>query len=381
MPLARTGGMRHPAGAALSGQQRLGWVDVAKGFTMILVVMLHSVTKHYLALDWAVDIPAGRAWRATNFLFEPMRMPLFFLLSGLLAASSLSRDAVSPFKRRVVDPYLLYLLWFCLNAVVLAVFDFTGPEALTLTVSGLLRNVVFPHTTLWYMLALVGFFAAAKLLRPLGVVVPVLAAAVLSSVVFAGMIDVPRWMGMTRSMALYFPLFLVGAYLPSLVHRAARADSRGVFFAGLVVYLGVAVAYRRGGTEILGFGPLATAFGAGMGVLIAVRLTSLYGIAAVLQSIGRRTLPIFVLHVPFLAVLHWGSTGVGATLWAPMLVNPAVALVYPALATAANLTTCLAVHAGLQRAGMGWLFSPLLGRRRTEPAGSPRPAKAHVGVC
>ena len=65
---------------------RVGWPDVAKGVCIILVVLWHVVTKHAIAVAGAG--PVTDAWATLNAQLLPLRMPLFFLISGMFAAVS-----------------------------------------------------------------------------------------------------------------------------------------------------------------------------------------------------------------------------------------------------------------------------------------------------
>ena len=69
--------------AALSG--RVGWVDFAKGFCIIFVVMMHSTL--------GVEAAAGsHGWMHHLVQFaKPFRMPDFFLISGLFLALVIDR--------------------------------------------------------------------------------------------------------------------------------------------------------------------------------------------------------------------------------------------------------------------------------------------------
>jgi uncharacterized membrane protein YcfT len=356
---------------------RLRWVDVAKGLTMVLVVLAHVLGKHYFDLTWTIEVPARGAWREISDAFLPLRMPLFFTLSGLLAASSLGRARRTALARRVLNPYLLYVLWFAINAVVLVTFDFTQPEALDATPTGLLRNLVLPHTTLWYMFALAAFFLVALLLRPLGIVAVLAGATGLSVAVSAGWIVLPAGAGMTPSILRYFFVFLIGAYAPDLVRRVARIGERVPLAATLLAYAVLAVAFRLGLPLLPGLLPFVVVVGAGLGIMASVRLTGIPGLTPLLEGIGRRTLPIFVLHVPALAVLHWVATGPGEGVWAPLLRSDAVALVYPVLSLALVLLSCLAVETLLRRAGLGWLFALPIGK----PASAAAPAAAQPAAA
>jgi peptidoglycan/LPS O-acetylase OafA/YrhL len=97
-----------------------------------------------------------------------------------------------------------------------------------------------------------------------------------------------------------------------------------------------------------------------------------------LAAIGRRTLPIYVMHMPLLALLH-------RFCFAPLAAHhsdqAAFAMVEPAVLTVLLAAICLTVHAGLRKAGVSWLFDLPGGtavRRRPVP---PPTVKSHRRAC
>ena len=79
---AETKAKRHKS----APKQRVGWVDAAKGLCILLVVLGHAITElqahGYYTAQWA----------GINFFLGPIRMPLFFLLSGLFAGKALKES-------------------------------------------------------------------------------------------------------------------------------------------------------------------------------------------------------------------------------------------------------------------------------------------------
>src|SRR5207253_7771984 len=93
-----------PAPAA-KGQARIDWVDYAKGFCIVFVVMMHSTL--------GVEQVAGQeGWLHTVVAFaKPFRMPDFFLISGLFLAQVIERDWRTYGDRKVLHFAYFYLLW------------------------------------------------------------------------------------------------------------------------------------------------------------------------------------------------------------------------------------------------------------------------------
>ena len=80
---------------------RLLWVDVAKGACILLVVLHHAVVKD-LAIQAPLPLqPVAEAWAWVTMALKPVRMPLFFVLSGLVASSAVRRPWASGAVRRV----------------------------------------------------------------------------------------------------------------------------------------------------------------------------------------------------------------------------------------------------------------------------------------
>jgi uncharacterized membrane protein YcfT len=137
---------------------RVDWVDYAKGFCIIMVVMMHSTL--------GVEQAAGReGWMHAWVAFaKPFRMPDFFLISGLFLARVIDRDWRSYLDRKVVHFAYFYVLWVTIQ------FAFKLPGFASeygLKGAGLLYLEAFiePFGTLWFIYLLPIFFVLVKLTR------------------------------------------------------------------------------------------------------------------------------------------------------------------------------------------------------------------------
>jgi uncharacterized membrane protein YcfT len=80
---------------------RVDWVDTAKGFCIIMVVMMHST----LGVQEATGEPS---WMGALVAFaKPFRMPDFFLISGLFLARVIDRS-----WRRYLDTKVVHFAYF-----------------------------------------------------------------------------------------------------------------------------------------------------------------------------------------------------------------------------------------------------------------------------
>ncbi len=137
---------------------RVDWVDTAKGFCIIMVVMMHSTL--------GVEAVVGRdGWMHYAVAFaKPFRMPDFFLISGLFLARVIDRDWRDYLDRKVVHFAYFYVLWvtiqFAFKAPVMAHEHGVGAAAYAY-----LEAFWEPFGTLWFIYLLPIFFVVTKLTR------------------------------------------------------------------------------------------------------------------------------------------------------------------------------------------------------------------------
>jgi uncharacterized membrane protein YcfT len=135
--------------------QRIDWVDYAKGFCIVLVVMMHSTL--------GVGQAAGQeGWLHTVVAFaKPFRMPDFFLISGLFLAQVIDRDWRTFLDRKVVHFVYFYVLWMTIQFIVKApmlVHEHGGLGLAWLYVESFWE----PFGTLWFIYLLPIFFVVTK---------------------------------------------------------------------------------------------------------------------------------------------------------------------------------------------------------------------------
>ena len=146
------------------GAPRVDWVDYAKGFCIIMVVMMHSTL--------GVEAAAGQeSWMGHLVAFaKPFRMPDFFLISGLFLARVIDRDWRTYLDRKVVHFAYFYVLWVTIQ------FAFKAPgfaaEHGALGVVKLYAEAfIEPFGTLWFIYLLPVFFVVTKMTRGVPVLV------------------------------------------------------------------------------------------------------------------------------------------------------------------------------------------------------------------
>jgi uncharacterized membrane protein YcfT len=147
-----------------AGASRVDWVDYAKGFCIVMVVMMHSTL--------GVEAAAGNtSWMHYAVAFaKPFRMPDFFLISGLFLARVIERDWRTYLDRKVVHFAYFYVLWVTIQ------FAFKAPGlAAEHGGSGVAKlyaeAFIEPFGTLWFIYLLPIFFVMTKLTRGIPVLV------------------------------------------------------------------------------------------------------------------------------------------------------------------------------------------------------------------
>ena len=136
--------------------ERVDWVDYAKGFCIVMVVMMHSTL--------GVEAALGReGWLHYAVAFaKPFRMPDFFLISGLFLARVIDRDWRTYLDRKVVHFAYFYALWVTIQFAVkapgfAAEYGWSGAAGLYL------ESFIQPFGTLWFIYLLPIFFVVTKL--------------------------------------------------------------------------------------------------------------------------------------------------------------------------------------------------------------------------
>ncbi len=197
---------------------RMAWVDIAKGLSIILVVMMYAAYN------------TGKYTGDTGFLHyvigfaTPFRMPEFFLISGLFLSQVIARPWRRYADRRVVHYFYFYALWaFMMIALKETVSGATPIEA----ASSLGFAVIEPYGVLWfiYMLGVFGF--TAKLMWQWRV--PHYAVIPLAAVLQMAQIASPSYI--VTQFCAYFVFFYCGYAAAPLVFRLVDWMERHVALA------------------------------------------------------------------------------------------------------------------------------------------------------
>ena len=271
---------------------RVEWADTAKGLSIIGVCLMHIVT----AVPDGTSTPLGLL---SSFL-DPLRMPLFFLVSGLFAHRVLERTLGDLWYRRLwflLVPYLVFTPFQALIRLHMA-----GNADL----SHLIQAILFGDPGLWFLYTLMVYNIVAWLLRRQ----PAVVALALSFVpICAGMMTGWVQTHSFRQAFIYMPIFFAGLHFRTwffaLANKAGNAavivGTFGIFVAWEFVYRYMeAVVFQDWDIVIFSqnaFLALIRTFTAvPFGVVLAVWLSNTPLVSRFLTFVGANTLPIYVSH-------------------------------------------------------------------------------------
>ncbi len=139
---------------------RVDWVDYAKGFCIVMVVMMHSTL--------GVEAEAGREGFMHYIVAfaTPFRMPDFFMISGLFLARVIDRDWRTYLDRKVVHFAYFYLLWTAIQFAVKAP-HFAAQVGWSGVLGLYAESFIEPLGILWFIYLLPVFFVITKATRAL----------------------------------------------------------------------------------------------------------------------------------------------------------------------------------------------------------------------
>ena len=204
---------------------RLDWVDMAKGLSIVLVVMMYAAssvgedTGGVGALHWAIAFAT------------PFRMPEFFLISGLFLAQVIDRPWRAYADRRIVHYLYFYVLWALIHIIFKVGLLATDPIGAAEQIAW---AVVQPYGVLWFIYLLAAVSAATKLLHDLRVP----AWAIFGGAAILQMAPIHTGSYLVDQFAEYFVFFYAGYVLAPQLFRLAdwAGDNIALAAVGLSIW-------------------------------------------------------------------------------------------------------------------------------------------------
>jgi len=332
-------------------------LDAAKGICIILVVIYHTSMYFLAKCPQFADTNSYKVLQLFITGLGTMRMPLFFLISGFLANSAVfKRSWREIFQPRVATFLWLYMLWvvmdWCFRAYLISHFnpDFVhGSEAFPLTLEAFARDVVVGNTAIWYLYALVLFFCVCKLGNQQVLLTFTFMA--LLSILAKQLVPMEDWS--LRSIASNAVFFTIGCYGKPYIEQIIQRFHPLRFAVACVAFLALGeLALRHDAVDVPGVKFLISCCLV-VAALDFIGLMTKHFRLNLLQTLGRYTLPIYVLHHFFIDV--------AAQLILPLNIPSAYAdagvLIALVTLTVANLAVCTAIYMLVNRHHGRMLFA------------------------
>jgi uncharacterized membrane protein YcfT len=274
----------------MTTENRIAWVDTAKGLCILLVVLMHSTL--------GVEKYSGMESWLHGFIewARPFRMPDFFLISGLFLARRIDRPWRSYLDSKVVHFAYFYVLWMTIQ------FAVKGGDVASTGLEGMagayLEGFVNPTSTLWFIYLLAVFFVTVKISRSVPWPLVFAAAAVLEMLpIHTGNTVVDEF---ASRFVYFYAGFVFADRIFALAERLAALPpvlvGTGLLGWGLANGLAVSsgLAFMPGAGLVFGFAGAAA-------VVAASVLLGASPLSASLRRCGARSIVIYLAFFLFMA--------------------------------------------------------------------------------
>jgi fucose 4-O-acetylase-like acetyltransferase len=304
---------------------RIGWIDAARGIGILLVVLGHT-------LGGLIDSLAGADAPALRWLFlgiYTFHMPLFFLLAGLLVAQRLEKGT-GRFLRGLLPTIVWpYLLWSVVQLGVIFAIGSLANRPIESIWPGLLGLGWKPVSQFWFLYALAWMHLGAALLLPrIGREGLLLLGLALKAVMLIMVLPLAARLVCAQAFFYALGVWLGASGLEGMVGRYRRATRMTILPAialGLIIVTMFAArdyapdinVMTEGSPRLANVAWRFPAMAAALaGTMAVIGLAMAIGWAP-LAALGRRTMPVFLLHVMFVSGgrILLVKLGLGAHLW------------------------------------------------------------------
>jgi uncharacterized membrane protein YcfT len=264
---------------------RIDWVDYAKGWCIILVVMMHST----LGVEEALG---GESWLHPFIDWaRPFRMPDFFLVAGLFLSRTIDKPWRDYFDRKVLHFAYFFVLWTLIQGIPKMWLAGAAPVSDPMSVvGGLAFAMIEPFGTLWFIYLLPLFFVTTKLLRPAPPWAVLIVAGALQ------MTGLETSSTVIDEFAARYVYFYAGyLFAPAIFALAdrARADWRRTIPALLTWGVANGLAVRYGYSTLPGVSLLLGFVGAAAVVAVSALLAEMRALPR-LRTLGGRSIVVYL---------------------------------------------------------------------------------------
>jgi uncharacterized membrane protein YcfT len=257
---------------------RMHWMDSLRGMAIILVVLFHSASS-YRSLSGLDHAPV---WDELTGFFDPYRMPMLLVLSGLLLPRALAKPLgtyMSGKARKILWPLVVW-----------STFQFVAER----DVSQMLDPLEWLDGTFqWFLVVLVVCYSVAPLVRSLPAWVVALAFVVLLLTVGGHVTEL-------RRIFFYGPYFFLGVMLS---RRLSRIQAAPAWLAGLLGLVGIGVGIGSAADVLIVARYISWSIVLPLpGLLALLWLGARLPRSPLFEGIGRHSMVYYVTHTTVLVV-------------------------------------------------------------------------------
>ena len=296
-----TRSVEHAPSPPVPGKARYVWIDAARGIGITLVVFGHATG----GLIAARLIPPHALLATVFFVIYSFHMPLFFFVSGLLSPARIARGQYSFLTSLLPTIVLPYFLWSAVQlATVLTASSVVNAPLPYVSIRWFIALLWVPTGQFWFLYVLFICHALAAVIGPrLGW----LALLVLGFCLYP-LADPSNDSAILKVTVHFLPFYALGTLagstaaiteLPKLMRRASLPIAV-VAAATLLVTMFYAFRDDLGywSPQMFAAGIAGTALVLTVVALLPLRVTDWFA------WLGKRAMPIFILHVLFIAGLR-----------------------------------------------------------------------------
>lgn len=280
---------------------RLSWIDVAKAFSIILVVIVHAL----LGLKASGLLTKGGFLWGVDYYIYTVPLPVFFLFCGMFSVSKKQKEARSFWKAQLERTIYPYFLWGSLQYLAISLFGSVVNHPYELSFSSLASQLFLQnYAQFWFLKALffmniLYFFSKQIAMDDRFFIVFMLLLKGTSMLVPFPETFIPA--------ATFGLFYAIGVLLSDLLRQWSGHMKFGILFSLCLFVLWVffvQTAQNHGEVVAVGRRVSESVFPAyllGLLCLISIAGWRLFDKATLLLYIGKRTMPIFILHLFFVA--------------------------------------------------------------------------------
>ena len=322
---------------------RVAWMDIAKGGSIFLVVLYHVCM---FMLNSGFEVETLIKFNAS---VGPIRMPLFFLVSGVFSASLIKREWNVILTGRFWNLTYLFLLWSLFFWLFQVFFLSALSEHAPLDFSRLLMVWADPFSSLWFLWALALYTLITKASQGYRIL-----CASIAVVMFYLSFNFEDQLSFSQSSCLRYILFFqIGVWFRNDIIAFFEKHLWSCAVLGLIYFpVGAAFVHMDfGSPSYVALRLVMSLTGLCLALVLcrAIELSNL--LSAPFIWLGQRTLPIYVLH----SMLAW-------MIILPLSTVSTFRETLPAHVLAVTISVllvvlCVGLHAVLNRAGLHRLFA------------------------